>query len=138
MNDISPEKEEELNREGAQIEAECGVGPKHYDRGGNPIGLGTWVRLFQQHESYSRIALTEVCPGVQVSTVWLGIDHSFGVGPPVIFETMVFVDVEPTKVLGVTLDCEGTETYRWCTEAEAIAGHDQVVADLRAQLIQEG
>lgn len=28
--------------------------------------------------------------GILVSTVFLGIDHSFGVGPPVLFETMVF------------------------------------------------
>lgn len=27
---------------------------------------------------------------VQVSTVFLGIDHSFGQGPPLVFETMVF------------------------------------------------
>ena len=27
---------------------------------------------------------------VRVSTVFLGLDHSFGVGPPLLFETMVF------------------------------------------------
>lgn len=29
--------------------------------------------------------------GVVVSTVFMGLDHSLGVGPPVLFETMVFM-----------------------------------------------
>lgn len=28
--------------------------------------------------------------GVRVSTVFLGLDHSFGAGPPVLWETMIF------------------------------------------------
>ncbi len=32
----------------------------------------------------------EVCPGVRVSTVFLGINHQFGDGPPLLFETMIF------------------------------------------------
>lgn len=32
----------------------------------------------------------ETIDGVEVSTVFLGLDHSFGDGPPLLFETMVF------------------------------------------------
>ena len=32
----------------------------------------------------------ETVDGVEVSTVFLGLDHSFGDGPPLLFETMVF------------------------------------------------
>ena len=36
-----------------------------------------------------RVALTRF-PGGEVSTVFLGLDHQFGDGPPLLFETMVF------------------------------------------------
>lgn len=40
---------------------------------------------------YKKIQNTRLWWGGRVSTVWLGIDHSFGMGEkPVIFETMVF------------------------------------------------
>jgi hypothetical protein len=49
---------------------------------------------------------------VRVSTVFLGLDHSFfGHGPPMLFETMVFVN-------GSSVDCE-----RYATWDEAEAGH---------------
>lgn len=57
---------------------------------------------------------------VRVSTVWLGLDHNFlGVGPPLIFETMIF---------GGPHDgfCE-----RYATEEQAKAGHRRVLAAIR-------
>ena len=53
-----------------------------------------------------------------VSTVFLGIDHNWGDGPPVLYETMVF---------GGPLD---EEQVRYCTRAEAAAGHDEIVRRL--------
>ncbi len=38
-----------------------------------------------------RVRLTRVGPYF-VSTIFLGLDHSFGAGPPLLFETMVWVD----------------------------------------------
>jgi hypothetical protein len=62
-------------------------------------------------EEYRRVAWTEIDDGF-VSTVWLGLDHGFGEGPPLIFETMIVRR-------GEWLDfCE-----RYATEDEAIAGH---------------
>lgn len=51
--------------------------------------------------------------GVRISTVFLGIDHACGAGPPVLFETMVFEG---------PLDqyCE-----RYCTWEEAEQGHEK-------------
>lgn len=46
-----------------------------------------WGRQFEQEER--RVARTEQ-DEVEVSTVFLGLDHSFGGGPPLLFETMVF------------------------------------------------
>ena len=53
--------------------------------------------------------------------MWLGLDHSFLGGRPVIFETMVFGGPHDG-------DCE-----RYCTEAQAREGHERVVAVLVAE-----
>ena len=37
-----------------------------------------------------RVARTEISASLFVSTVFIGLDHSFGNGPPLLFETMVF------------------------------------------------
>jgi hypothetical protein len=57
---------------------------------------------------------------VTVSTVFLGLDHSFGGGPPVLFETMVF---------GMPDGSEYQDRYHTWQEAEA--GHREVVRKLR-------
>lgn len=56
---------------------------------------------------------------VEVSTVFLGLDHAFGrTARPVLFETMIFGGPE-----------DGDQR-RWCTEEEAQRGHNAIVADL--------
>jgi hypothetical protein len=49
-----------------------------------------WAKWFEKAPRH--VGRTEIRPGVVVSTVFLGIDHSFGFGPPLLFETMVFRD----------------------------------------------
>lgn len=72
-----------------------------------------WARWF---ESANRIvARTEFPPDIQVSTVFLGINHGFG-DKPVLFETMVF---------GGPLD-EYTERYSMWDEA--VSGHGAIVS----------
>ena len=61
---------------------------------------------------------------VEVSTVFLGIDHSFGHGPPVLFETMVFGGPR------------NDEQWRYCTWDEAAAGHAAVVEGLKARYLK--
>lgn len=56
-----------------------------------------------------------VTEGCDVSTVFLGIDHQYGSGKPILFETMVF---------GGLLD---GEQVRYCTWEEAEAGHEEMV-----------
>jgi hypothetical protein len=46
-----------------------------------------WARWFQRCERH--VALSEFL-GVRVSTVFLGLNHQWGDGPPLIFETMIF------------------------------------------------
>jgi hypothetical protein len=56
-----------------------------------------------------------------VSTVFLGVDHNFGIGPPILFETMVFSRDTHDEIL-----YEFTRRYR--TWDEAAVGHAMTVA----------
>lgn len=51
-------------------------------------GLNNWSKMFSDSESRT-VALTEV-NGYRVSTVFLGLDHGFSGGAPVVFETCIF------------------------------------------------
>lgn len=95
---------------------------EHYDRQGNVIpDLMEWARLHND-DNYKRVA-QDTIGTLWVSTVWLGLDHSFGGGPPLIFETMVFDHGENDRS---DLDCR-----RYSTEAEALAGHEEVCEEIR-------
>ncbi len=48
-----------------------------------------WAKWFGTTEN-RRVASTDYDNDVNVSTVFLGLDHSYGGGPPLIFETMIF------------------------------------------------
>lgn len=63
------------------------------------------------------VARTQIDGPVEVSTVFLGIDHQWGNGPPLLFETMIFCG-------------DAAEDYqeRYSTWAEAEAGHQRAVA----------
>ena len=78
--------------------------------------LMTWARWFEKAER--RVDRTEIGE-VFISTVFLGLDHSFGEGPPLLFETMVF---------GGPLD---QDMERYSTWDEAVAGHKAMVARVR-------
>lgn len=78
-----------------------------------------------------RVALTEDIEGTGawVSTVFLGLDHSWATDPPaqpVVFESMAF---------GAPNDFQETECVRYCTWAEAEAGHEAMVARVRALVL---
>lgn len=60
--------------------------------------------------------------GMSVSTVFLVIDHNYGKGAPILFETMVFADS------GSMWD---QYQRRYHTEAEAVRGHAEVIAMIR-------
>ncbi len=53
------------------------------------VGLEEWAKWFQ--ESPDQHLADTMQRDVRISTVFLGIDHSFGMGgPPILFETMIF------------------------------------------------
>lgn len=69
---------------------------------------------------------TDVNEHQWVSTVFLGIDHSFGHGPPVLFESMVFTDGKGGDMMN-----------RYCTWDEAVAGHKRMCESLQSGLSRE-
>lgn len=106
----------------------------YYDRKGQPMDLMEWARKHEDWE-YKRVAVHYV-RGWMVSTVWLGLDHSF-VFPrgerhiPVIFETMIFPPGDEAGEHGIM-----SEEYmeRYSTEDAAQAGHDRALAWLVEKL----
>lgn len=95
-----------------------------YDRQGQSINFNQFIRHFQD-PNYQTLKQEIVGP-YKVSTIWLGINHSFGEGPPTIFETMVFEDGEGM--------CE----LRYETEAAANSGHDFIVSALKEMIQNAG
>lgn len=72
------------------LEKELGLGMHHWilDEKGEPkvASLEEWARWFERADrQIARDELGEVL----VSTVFLGIDHSHGLGPPVLWETAI-------------------------------------------------
>lgn len=65
---------------------------------------------------------TLMSDGTNISTVFLGFDHGFMDGPPMLFETMVF---------GGELD---GEVERYATKAQAKRGHEKMVQRVKEQL----
>lgn len=88
----------------------------HYDFEGNPIDLHTWGLLF---ESSARIVeQTDLPNGYWVSTVWMGLDHSWN-NKKLIYETMVFWKA--------TFDAQ--EEARYSTLEDAVEGHKKLVEE---------
>lgn len=100
--------------------------PMYYKRDGTPYpddDTLAWAKDFSKYENKT-VKKTILKNGMHVSTVWLGLDHNYGEGPPHIFETMVF----PSENSWSDLACE-----RYSTEAEAIAGHERICKEWGAK-----
>lgn len=96
----------------------------HYilDADGNPavVDLLTWADWYENADEARRVARTQI-GDADVSTVFLGLDHSSGRGQPLLFETMVFGGEQ-----------NGWQT-RYSTREEADAGHAAAVAWLEGK-----
>lgn len=96
--------------------------------------LLAWARWFETADR--RVARTDLDSGVWVSTVFLGLDHSWsGDGPPIVFETMAFnAPYEGTDLDGKPriVNCDEMDCRRYATWAEAELGHMEMVEELQA------
>jgi hypothetical protein len=100
---------------------------QHYildrDRNPVPVDLMTWARWFEK-SNQRRVASTRLGTA-HVSTVFLGLNHRYGPGAPVLYETMIF---------DKTRDHGYMERYE--TDEQARAGHRRAV-DHVAQLLRK-
>lgn len=100
------------------------IGPIYFDRDGEPLSLREWS-LLKGMRDYNIIRQEYVGP-YWVSTVWVGMDMGIGLRSgcrPIIFETMVFS--------GDERDRRDFDQRRYSTEAQALAGHQEVVNEVR-------
>ena len=107
--------------------------PRYYrlneDRSVTPLPDGEdavleWGKRFENEDR--QVAFDQV-GNKRVSTVFLGLDHAFLHGPPLIFETMVF---------GEDSDVE-YDVWRYSTWDEAVEGHKQACASVTTGLSRE-
>lgn len=82
----------------------------YYDWTGHPITPKKWAEMFEKERHVGKDEIA----GYLVSTVWLGLDHQWEEGPPLIFETMVFDGGDMGK---------DVYTMRYATEDDAKQGH---------------
>ena len=88
-------------------------------KGKTPIPVDDILKWAKSFENQDRRVAKTMIGKVRVSTVFLGIDYSFGEGPPLLFETMVF---------GGALD---QEEDRYCTWEQAETGHKKMVEKVK-------
>jgi hypothetical protein len=104
--------------------------PMYYDPDGHPIDLHTWGDLMQQRTENLKDGIPReswwgkktMIGDVEISTVWLGLDHSFLTGPPLTWETMIFG--------GRYADAD--LQWRYTTRGQAYDHHEQIIRNLRA------
>jgi hypothetical protein len=103
----------------------------YYNRDGTPIpDAMEWARQFEGTSS-RRVARTKVTDAADpsksfdVSTVFIGLDHGFGDGPPLIFESMTFAEGDSMDEM-----CE-----RYSTETQARQGHTLMVVEVAKDCI---
>jgi hypothetical protein len=86
------------------------------DAEGNPIhapDLLTWGKWLEAADRH--IGNWKSPQGTYVSTVFLGLDHQWGDGPPVLWETMIFGGKDDQF------------QERYTSRADALAGHERAV-----------
>ncbi len=74
---------------------------------------GRWLSTAKRHVA------DDTVNGVRVSTVFLGIDHRFGDGPPLLYETMTFGVSDEDQI-----------QKRYCSREDALNGHRAIVESL--------
>ncbi len=83
-----------------------------------PVSVLEWEFKFDDD---ARIVKQETVSGIYVSTVFVGVDYSFGMGgPPLVFETMAFDDRGDMS--------DNIVCHRYATWNEALKGHNEIVS----------
>ena len=101
--------------------------PQFYvlDADGNPVPatMPAWAEFFATTD---RTVARELVGAVEISTVFLGLDRAFGVGPPLLYGTMIF---------GGVLD---GSAMSYSTRDDALSGHRAAVKLARDLAVHGG
>lgn len=101
---------------------------QYYNRAGSPISREEFTAL-SVNPDY-KVLFADHFPGWLVSTVWLGLETRFSEeGPPIIFETMIFIEYEDGSS-----DFDDVYCDRYATEEQARDGHVRALAWLLAKV----
>ena len=86
---------------------------------GEPVSaeVETWSPWMATHEQEWKLAV-DIVGDVKVSTVFLGSDHNWGGGPPILWETCIFTPDRSDVV------------ERYMSREQALSGHAQHLADV--------
>lgn len=96
------------------------------DKKAIPCTMEEWGRqLNEMVDTNTKHVKDETIEGYRISTVWLGLDHSFCGGSPLLFETMIFKGNDFTD-----LYCT-----RYTTWEEAEEGHKRAVQWLHETIL---
>ena len=105
------------------------------DKKPKAVDLMTWAEWFEKsvrtpgkNPGWSRIVQQTMVWDTMVSTVFLGLNHQFGDGPPLLFETMIFGPA----------DQEREHQWRYSTWEQAEEGHKKAMALVQAYYDQPG
>ena len=91
-----------------------------YNKEGKEISVQEFTKLFED-KNYQVIKQDKLSNGYFISTVWLGINHSFVFSEKLLlFETMVF-DSNKSSV----------EQKRYSTEKQALRGHKRFIKEYK-------
>lgn len=98
-----------------------GLPHPYFNRRGEPISMWEWANSWEHEDRH--VEKTSLWFGfIWVSTVWLGLNHQYGEGEPLIYETMVFIGGS------------GDDEERYSTLAQATRGHQAMVRRYRYRL----
>jgi len=98
------------------------------DARGEPVicrDLMAWARWFEANDDRRVVAQDEV-GAVLVSTIFLGVDYSWGPGRPLLWETMIFGGAHDQY------------QERYASRAEAVAGHARARALATSSAVGSG
>lgn len=107
------------------------IGPMYFDWDGSPIRQWEWS---VKNGYFSKHVAEDVIHGWRISTVWLGLNHSFWKdNDPIIFETMIFKEDESIP------DNEFCNHYqeRYCTLESAEVGHEKACYEVELLIAKE-
>ncbi len=103
-------------------------------RRGRPVPVSDTLRWGRWFGSSNRHVAKTYVADRWVSTVFLGLDHAFGSGPPVLWETLVFEPPRPMRLMGRERMVKPTDDSwggRYTSRAQALRDHERIVREVR-------